>query len=133
MIYLSEKELVAVNKKVLTGTGQQFSGVQYPQELNLVAEQPQMVIFGHELYPTIWLKAAYIMQKITKKHIFVDGNKRSAYLATMLFLLKNGYELHLTVDEGEALIMQVTLADDSEAEMQKIAELLKRKARKSKC
>lgn len=133
MIYLSEKELIAVNKKVLTGTEQQFSGVQYPQGLNLVAEQPQMVIFGHELYPTIWLKAAYIMQKITKKHIFVDGNKRSAYLATMLFLLKNGYELHLTVDEGEALIMQVTLADDSEAEMQKIAELLKRKARKSKC
>lgn len=132
MIYLSEEELIAVNKKVLIGTGQQFLGVQYPQGLSLVVEQPQMVVFGHELYPTIWLKAAYIMQKITKKHVFVDGNKRSAYLAALLFLLKNGYELHLTTDEGEALIMQVTLADDSETEMQKIAELFKRKAKRSK-
>lgn len=84
-----------------------------------------MVVFGHTLYPTIWLKAAYIMQKITKKHIFVDGNKRTAFLATLLFLKKNGYETHLTADEGEALIIQVTLANDSEDEMMKISKVLK--------
>lgn len=125
MIYLTTAEIIATNKYVLEGVGQSYQGIQYPEGLSLVIEQPQMVVFGHTLYPTIWLKAAYIMQKITKKHIFVDGNKRTAFLATLLFLKKNGYETHLTADEGEALIIQVTLANDSEDEMMKISKVLK--------
>lgn len=125
MIYLTTAEIIAFNKYVLEGVGQSYQGIQYPEGLSLVIEQPQMVVFGHTLYPTIWLKAAYIMQKITKNHIFVDGNKRTAFLATLLFLKKNGYETHLTADEGEALIIQVTLANDSEDEMMKISEVLK--------
>lgn len=89
-----------------------------------------MVVFGHTLYPTIWLKAAYLMQKITKKYIFVDGNKRTAFLATLLFLKKNGYICQFTTDEGEALIMQITLATDSEDEMMKVATVLRLHSRK---
>ncbi len=126
MNYLIQEEIVAVNRYVLEGVGQKYQGIQYPEGLSLIVEQPQMVVFGHTLYPTIWLKAAYIMQKITKKHIFADGNKRTAYLTTLLFLKKNGYKLNFTADEGEALVMQVTLAEDTENEMLKIAELLER-------
>lgn len=126
MNYLIQEEIVAVNRYVLEGVGQKYQGIQYPEGLSLIVEQPQMVVFGHTLYPTIWLKAAYIMQKITKKHIFADGNKRTAYLTTLLFLKKNGYKLNFTADEGEALIMQITLAEDTENEMLKIAELLER-------
>lgn len=125
MIYLTPTDIIAVNKYVLEGVGQSYRGIQYNQGLSLVVEQPQMIVFGHPLYPTIWLKAAYIMQKITKKHIFVDGNKRTAYLATLLFLKKNGYDVHFTTDEGEALVMQITLADDTENEMLKVAKILK--------
>lgn len=78
MIYLTEIEIIEVNRYVLTGVGQTYQGIQYPAGLSLVVEQPKMVVFGHTLYPTIWLKAAYLMQKITKKYIFVDGNKRTA-------------------------------------------------------
>lgn len=126
MNYLIQEEIVAVNRYVLEGVGQKYQGIQYPEGLSLIVEQPQMVVFGHTLYPTIWLKAAYIMQKITKKHIFADGNKRTAYLSTLLFLKKNGYKLNFTADEGEALVMQITLAEDTENEMLKIAELLER-------
>lgn len=126
MNYLIQEEIVAVNRYVLEGVGQKYQGIQYPEGLSLIVEQPQMVVFGHTLYPTIWLKAAYIMQKITKKHIFADGNKRTAYLTTLLFLKKNGYKLNFTADEGEALVMQITLAEDTENEMLKIAELLER-------
>lgn len=125
MIYLTEAELITVNQYVLEGVGQSYHGIQYAGGLSLVVEQPQMVVFGHTLYPTIWLKAAYIMQKITKKHIFADGNKRTAFLATLLFLKKNKYDVHFTTDEGEALIMQITLADDTEDEMLKVAKILK--------
>lgn len=65
------------------------------------------------------------MQKITKKHIFTDGNKRTAFLTTLLFLKKNGYETRFTTDEGEALVMQITLANDTEDEMLKVANIIK--------
>lgn len=125
MIYLTQADIIAVNKCVLAGVGQSFQGIQYPEGLSLVVEQPQMVVFGHTLYPTIWLKAAYIMQKIIKKHIFTDGNKRTAFLTTLLFLKKNGYKTKFTTDEGEALVMQITLADDTEDEMLKVANIIK--------
>lgn len=127
MIYLTEADIIAVNQYVLTNVGQAYRGIQYPEGLSLVVEQPQMTVFGHILYPTIWLKAAYLMQKITKKHIFFDGNKRTAFVSTLLFLKKNGYQLRLTADEGEALILQITLADDTETEMLKIAKLLEQR------
>lgn len=93
MKYLTPNDLVQANKIALNGENQSFAGLQYREGLSLkglslICEQPQLVVFGQELYPSIWLKAAFIMQKITKKHIFVDGNKRTALLATLLFLGK---------------------------------------------
>lgn len=125
MIYLTTAEIIEVNRYVLEGVGQSYQGIQYPAGLSLVVEQPQMVIFGRTLYPTIWIKAAYIMQKITKKHVFADGNKRTAFLATLLFLNKNGFKTNFTPDEGEALIMQITLSEDTEDEMIQISKILK--------
>ncbi|MFR0610112.1 type II toxin-antitoxin system death-on-curing family toxin [Limosilactobacillus mucosae] len=124
MIYLTQAEIIAVNQYALAGVGQHYQGIQYPAGLSLVVEQPQMIVFGRTLYPTIWLKAGYIMQKITKKHIFVDGNKRTSFLATLLFLRKNGYLVNFTTDEGEALMIQITMAEDTEDEMIKISEIL---------
>lgn len=126
MIYLTKEEIIMVNHQVLTRTGQKYMGIQYPEGLSVIVEQPQMTVFNRELYPSIWLKAAYIVQKITKKHIFIDGNKRTAYLCLLLFLKKNSWELHLNADEGEAFVVQITLADDSEEEMIKIAHFLEK-------
>ena len=126
MIYLTKEEIIMVNHQVLTRTGQKYMGIQDPEGLSVIVEQPQMTVFNRELYPSIWLKAAYIVQKITKKHIFIDGNKRTAYLCLLLFLKKNSWELHLNADEGEAFVVQITLADDSEEEMIEIAHFLEK-------
>ena len=126
MIYLTKEEIIMVNHQVLTRTGQKYMGIQYPEGLSVIVEQPQMTVFNRELYPSIWLKAAYIVQKITKKHIFIDGNKRTAYICLLLFLKKNSWELHLNADEGEAFVVQITLADDSEEEMIEIAHFLEK-------
>ncbi|MGM9883443.1 MAG: type II toxin-antitoxin system death-on-curing family toxin [Limosilactobacillus reuteri] len=126
MIYLTKEEIIMVNHQVLTRTGQKYMGIQYSEGLSVIVEQPQMTVFNRELYPSIWLKAAYIVQKITKKHIFIDGNKRTAYLCLLLFLKKNSWELHLNADEGEAFVVQITLADDSEEEMIEIAHFLEK-------
>ena len=125
MEYLTEKEILTINRQLIKKAGEGVYGIQYPEGLSLVVEQPQMVVFGAELYPTIWVKAAYVMQKITKKHIFSDGNKRTAYVAAKLFLMKNDYHLKVTKDEGIALMLGITTQDDTEEIMLKVAKFLK--------
>lgn len=53
-------------------------------------------------------------------------NKRTAYVATKLFLKKNGYHLNMTKEKGVVLMLDVTTQDDSEEEMIKVAKVLKK-------
>lgn len=128
--YLTESDLIYINKAVLEFTGETQDVLQYPQGLSIVSEQPKMVLFGHELYPNVWLKAAFILQKITKKHIFTDGNKRTAFVATKVFLRKNGYHLQLTMKKGIALVLHVTMENDTQKEMEYVAKVLKDNSQK---
>lgn len=130
MNYLNKLTLIAINKNVIKRSKKGSSGVQYPEGLDVVIEQPKQVVFGHELYPNVWLKAAFILQKITKKHIFVDGNKRTALVATTFFLFKNGYDLKFNDDEGFKFILAVTNSDDSEKNMKYAADWLKAHSKK---
>ncbi|MBD5431937.1 MAG: type II toxin-antitoxin system death-on-curing family toxin [Lactobacillus sp.] len=128
--YLTASDLIYINKAVLEYTDEIQDAIQYPQGLSIVSEQPKMVLFGHELYPNVWLKAAFILQKITKKHIFTDGNKRTAFVATKIFLRKNNFKLYLSKEAGIALMLEVTTNDDSQKEMEKVASILKNNCQK---
>lgn len=125
MHYLNKLTLIAINKNVIQRAGKKFMGIQYPEGLDIVTQQPKQVLFGHELYPTVWLKATFILQKITKKHIFADGNKRTAIVATAFFLQKNGYRLNFSKDEGLKFILYVTNSGDNEKVMRFAADWLK--------
>jgi death-on-curing protein len=56
------------------------------------------------------LAAAY-GHGIAKNHPFVDGNKRTAFLATAIFLERNGLEL--TASPAHAAVFVLALADGS--------------------
>jgi len=60
---------------------------------------PRQTMFGEELYPDVFSKAAILFYLLIKNHPFVDGNKRTAFLALMRFLNINGYTLDATSDE----------------------------------
>jgi len=47
-------------------------------------------MFGEELYPDIFAKAAILVYSLVKNHPFVDGNKRTALYALLRFLEMNG-------------------------------------------
>ena len=100
--------------------------------LNSVIEAPKQVFFGREAYPTVWLKAAYYLQKITKKHLFADGNKRTAFEATKVFLILNGINLHFEGIKAGQMVLDVTNSPDSEEVMLKVAEYLKKHQSKDK-
>jgi death-on-curing protein len=52
-------------------------------------------------------KAAALMHSLACNHALVDGNKRLALLATVVFLRVNGHRLDLTDDEAFDLTMSV--------------------------
>lgn len=75
--------------------------------LESASHRPQATFFGREAYPTLAAKAAALMHSLACNHALVDGNKRLALLAIVVFLRINGYNLDLTEDEAFELTMSV--------------------------
>ncbi len=46
-------------------------------------------LYGHELYPELYQKAATIMEVLTKSHVLSDGNKRCAMKVAELMISYN--------------------------------------------
>lgn len=123
--YLTRDELLALNKHAVEALGGN-AGIQSPRAFEVVIEQPKQVVFGQEVYPTVWLKAAYMMQQIIKTPVFVDGSKRTAGLVVLRFLQENGYQ-PLGDDYNEVaqdFIFEMVHKDNSEETMMLIAEWL---------
>lgn len=53
-------------------------------------ERPRTNVFGSELYPTLYEKAAALLHSVARNHALIDGNKRTAWLAMRVFLRLNG-------------------------------------------
>ena len=86
------------------------------------AARPQASAFGEESYPTLWVKAAALLQSVARNHALVDGNKRLAWRACAVFLGLNGYRPHGSQSAVVDLVLQV--ADGSLDDIGKIAERL---------
>lgn len=62
------------------------------------------------------LAAAYAFG-ITKNHPFVDGNKRTAFVTTALFLALNGFHLAAREAEATAVMLAFAAGEVSEGEL----------------
>jgi death on curing protein len=47
-------------------------------------------VLGQDAYPDLETKAAAVLHSLARNRTLVDGNKRLAWLATYVFLAKNG-------------------------------------------
>ena len=63
--------------------------------------------FGEDAYETIDLKAAALLHSMTKNHALVDGNKRLAWLSTVVFCDLNGVEPDLKDDDAYQLVWDI--------------------------
>jgi death on curing protein len=69
---------------------------------------PRLGRFGTDAYPTLAAKAGALMHSLAGNHALVDGSKRLALLATVVFLRINGHRLDLT--DLEAFDLTVSVA-----------------------
>ncbi len=95
--------------------------------LHSAVERPKATYEGQDLYPTVFSKAAALLQSLCLNHPFTDGNKRTAWITTKRFLRINGYHLKAERMDGANFMVWV---DNSKPELSKISSWLKSHARK---
>ena len=96
--YLSLNEILLIHDHAICEFGGSF-GLMSPGQLEASIEAPRQTMFGEELYPDLFSKAAILFYLLVMNHPFIDGNKRTAALALIEFLERNGYTLNATNDE----------------------------------
>ena len=75
--------------------------------LDSACHRPGAGFAGQEAYPSLAAKAAALMHSLAGNHALVDGNKRLALLATVVFLRINGFRLGLADEEAFELTVSV--------------------------
>lgn len=71
----------------------QLRGIKDTNLFNSALYEPRQTFDKTELYSTTLMKASCYLRSFAMNHPFFDGNKRTALLATITFLEKNGYEV----------------------------------------
>ncbi|MBV7390420.1 type II toxin-antitoxin system death-on-curing family toxin [Enterococcus alishanensis] len=129
MIYLSSEAIVRINARVITNYSPgEMIGLKDAKALAMIVNLPQQVVFGQELYQTIFDKAAILVINLIKRHPFHNGNKRTALVAMVTFLKINDYRVDLDQAEAVAFILKITTSqlafDELKAEVvEKLAEI----------
>jgi len=80
-------------------------------------------VFGHDRYPTLPQKAAWIIYAGATTQHLVDGNKRLTTTVALALLRLNGYDLAASVDDREAFVLGIsTRGSDHETAIADAAE-----------
>ncbi|MBC7084555.1 MAG: type II toxin-antitoxin system death-on-curing family toxin [Firmicutes bacterium] len=103
-------------------------GISEPELLDSAVALPAQTFGGQELYGDLFWKAAALFRSIIKNHAFVDGNKRTAVLALLVFLDLNGYRLECSDDDAIAFALRV--ASRRRHSLRRIRCWIKKRSRK---
>ena len=74
--------------------------------LESAVAMPKASMFGEPLHATVEEQAAAYLFHLVKNHPFVDGNKRVALAAALVFLGLNGLEIEASSEELVALVLE---------------------------
>jgi death-on-curing protein len=111
--YLTVGDVIAFNRAEVGGDALADFGL-----LESAVLRPLTTIGGLDAYPSVHEKAAALMHSLIRNHPFVDGNKRTAVVATFTFYMLNGWEVRaenadvvgLAVDVAEGHLDVATIA-----------------------
>ncbi len=128
MKYLTAEDILVLHALIVDEVGGSH-GVRDIDLLASLVERPKSKFGGQEQYKGISNKAAVYLDSLARYHVFVDGNKRAAIVASARFLFLNGRELTATNKDAEEFVLRVVL---EKPEIEDIAKWLKTHSRKIK-
>lgn len=110
-VWIELRDIVAVHEAQLSEHGG-AEGIRDQGALESALARPQnLLAYGD---PDAASLAASYAFGIAKNHSFVDGNKRTAFVALELFLALNGYTL--TADDVQCVLIMLGVAESSVSE-----------------
>ena len=121
MKYLTPENVIQIHYEIVEATG----GSQGLRDLGLLESavmRPQQTFAGKDLYPTLEIKAAALVHSLLLNHMFVDGNKRTATISMIEFLILNKKKFAATNKEIVDFAMWV---ENSKPTIEKIASWIK--------
>lgn len=86
--------------------------------------RPRARMFGTPAYRDLYEQAAALLHALATNHPLVDGNKRTAWLATAVFLALNGVD-PAGVDQDVTYTLVVDVASGAETDVARIAQRLR--------
>ena len=129
--HLTVEAVKAIHGEVLAAHGG-AAGIRDETLLESAVAAPQASMMGQPLISDpIEIAAAYLFY-ICKNHAFVDGNKRTALAACLVFLEENGLlpDRKLPVDDWEQFVLDVAASKiDRDATTRRLRKLLKQSRR----
>ena len=96
--YIRVEDILAIHADQIERYGG-GKGIRDPGLLKAALFRPQT---GY--YPTLIDEAAALWESLSQNHPFVDGNERTAFAATYVFLAINGLEITATDDEAQDFV-----------------------------
>ncbi|MFE1315253.1 type II toxin-antitoxin system death-on-curing family toxin [Streptomyces sp. NPDC058755] len=95
-----------------------------PGLLASAVHRPRARMFGTAAYEDLHEQAAALLHALAANHPLVDGNKRTAWLATATFLARNGVDL-ADVDQDIAYDLVIDVASGDLSDIPQIAGRLR--------
>lgn len=126
--YVSIDEVYLIHQRIIKRAGSRAS-VRDFSLLHSAVERPKATFDGQDLYPTVFTKAAALLQSLTLNHPFTDGNKRTAWVATKRFLYLNSYHLQASAKDAVGFLLYV---DNHKPSIEKISSWLKKHSKKKR-
>ncbi len=114
--YLSLEQVLKMHDAFI----EKFGGLQGIRDMNLLLsaiETPKAAMFGNDLYPTVYNKAAAYLYHIVQNHPFNDANKRTGFGAAYLFLKANNVSILFDDESFESLVVEVAKGKKTKEEI----------------
>jgi death-on-curing protein len=105
-VFLTLADLLEIHRQVLEATGGAV-GLRDSGLLDSAVHRPRASFGGAALYPSLHEQAAALLHSLVSNHPFVDGNKRTGFTATDVFLRLNGRSLDASEDEKYDFVIQI--------------------------
>ncbi|MFQ5638407.1 MAG: type II toxin-antitoxin system death-on-curing family toxin [bacterium] len=105
-LFLDVGDVLGIHRIVLEKYGG-LAGVRDRNMLLSAVNQPQQTFEGQFLYDSIPKMAATYAFHISENQPFVDGNKRTAFAASNVFLKLNGFRLDASDEEVYQLFIDL--------------------------
>ncbi|MFD4462789.1 type II toxin-antitoxin system death-on-curing family toxin [Nocardia sp. NPDC058480] len=106
--YLTVGDLLKVNAAVL---GAERPAIRDAGLVAAAAARPAATVFGEDAYPDLAGKVAAMMHSIVHSRPFLDGNKRTGWVAARLLARLNGHTIALTENEAFDLVVELATVD----------------------